>query len=74
MRLALPALVGGKAVSVLVVDANAWGSLSAKTRSDYTIKATAAGAYIQVQPGLADAARKRAQKMLDETRKSENQQ
>jgi len=63
--------LGSKAISVLVVDSKAWGSLSAQQRSAYAGRATAAGAYIQVQPGLADAARKRAQKLLDETRKDQ---
>ena len=63
--------LGSKAISVLVVDSKAWGSLSAQQRSGYAARATAAGAYIQVQPGLADAARKRAQKLLDETRKDQ---
>jgi RHS repeat-associated protein len=63
--------LGSKAISVLMVDSKAWGSLNAQQRSDYVKRTTAAGAYIQVAPGLADSARKRAQKLLDETRKDQ---
>jgi RHS repeat-associated protein len=57
------------AISTLVVDADAWNKLSPQDRSAYVLKASAAGAYIQVQPGLAEAARKRAQRLIDKARK-----
>jgi len=66
--------LGGTAISSLVVDAGAWESLSSKQRSALVAKAQSGGAYIRVEPGLADAARKRAQKMVDETKKKEQKQ
>jgi RHS repeat-associated protein len=57
--------LGGSAISTLVVDAGAWGSLSAARQASYVGRMSAAGAYIQVQPGLADAAKQRAQNMVD---------
>lgn len=61
--------LSGRAVSALVVDAGAWGKLSPQQRAAYVNKAKAGGAYIQVQAGLADAARKRAQALIDKTKK-----
>jgi RHS repeat-associated protein len=63
--------LGGSAVSVLIVDAGAWSALSAKQREQLINQAQSGGAYIQVQPGLADAARKRAQRLVDEAQKRE---
>lgn len=64
--------LGGQAISTLVVDAKAWGGLTSTQRASYVAKASAGGAYIQVQPGLADAARSRAQKLIDEAKKRDN--
>ena len=61
--------LGGIAISTLVVDAGAWDSLTDSQRSAYMARATKGGAYIQVQLGLADAARKRAQKLISVAKK-----
>ena len=63
--------LGGKAISTLLVDAGAWNSLTDAQRAAYSARATKGGAYIQVQPGLADAARKRAQQLVDAAKKKQ---
>ena len=59
----------GSAISTLVVDAGAWGKLSTQQQAAYVKQAQAGGAYIQVQAGLADAARQRAQALIDKAGK-----
>jgi hypothetical protein len=66
--------MAGRAISTLVVDAGVWGSLPPAARNAYIAQAQAGGAYIQIQPGLADAARRRAQKLIDEAHKKEQNQ
>ena len=61
--------MAGTATATLVVDAGAWSKLSPAMRTAYVGRVSASGGYIQVQPGLADAARKRAQSAVDEAQR-----
>jgi len=65
--------LGGSAISTLVVDAGVWASLSPSQRATLVSRAQAGGAYIQVQTGLAEAARKRAEELVNQARKKQRQ-
>lgn len=58
-------------VSVLMVDQGAWNQLSPAARASALKTTGAAGAYIQIQPGLAQAAAARAQAAVDEAKRQQ---